>query len=73
MEREKKLIIDGIQIPIEVALNKDLSGSDQMLFGIINSLISFDGVCDESNNYFALLLGKSSQTVSNSISKLKKI
>lgn len=62
----------GIWVPKEIYLNEDLSWTEKILLIEIHSLDGQDG-CFASNEYFARFLNKSEVTISNSISKLKKL
>ena len=50
-----------------------LSDSEKLLYGHITTLQQKDGVCYASNSYFAKVLNKHKDTISRSISKLKKL
>ena len=69
---EQKQGIIFVQIPTEVAFNKNLNQTDGFVFWMIESLDSTKEHCWASNDYISKKLNVHSQTVSNSITKLKK-
>ena len=71
-EEKQKEGIKGVWIPGEVAFNKNLTKTDMFVWWQIDSLDSTKNNCYASNGYIAGRLSISTQTVSNSISKLKK-
>ena len=67
-------IIKGIWLPGEVAFNEKLTRVDLFIWWIINSLDHTENNCWASNAYIAKVLKlNNKQTVTNSISKLKKL
>ena len=68
---EKKLI-RGVWIPLEVIFNPDLSYLNGVVFWIITQLDNEETHCYATNEYIASYLNVTTQSVSNSISKLKK-
>ena len=75
MIKEEKNPEQGIvfvQIPGEVAFNKKLNKTDTFVFWIIRTLDCTEKHCWASNEFMAERLDISTQTVSNSIAKLKK-
>lgn len=62
----------GVWIPKEIYLSKDLNWTQKILFVEIQSLDNGEG-CYASNEYLSEFLGVSKQTISDSISKLKKL
>ena len=69
---KQKQGITYIKIPGEVAFNKKLNQIDGFVFWIIESLDCTDKHCWVGNEFIAKKLNVSNQTISNSISKLKK-
>jgi DNA-binding transcriptional regulator GbsR (MarR family) len=70
MENKRQFL--GIWIPRDIYLNRDLSWTDKILLIEIESLDNERG-CFASNDYFAKFLGVTNTTISQSISKLKKL
>ena len=70
--KKQKQGITYIQIPGEGAFNKDLTKTDMFVFWMIETLDSTEKHCWASNEYIAIKLNINTQTVSNSITKLKK-
>ncbi len=73
-KKEKAALrIPDISIPPQVLFNPSLTSTEKLLFGILQNLAQEEeGCCRASNNYLGNLLGVGSQTVSNSIAKLKR-
>jgi len=65
--------IPGVWIPMQVFFNKSLTGVDIFVWCMIDLLDTTEDNCFASNEYIAKKLGLKSHTVSNSISKLKKL
>lgn len=61
----------GIGIPAEVLFNPYLTQTEKMLFGFIRNLAQSKNGCWASNWYLGLLFNTGSQTITNSITKLK--
>lgn len=59
-------------IPVEVMMNKRLSGTCILLFPLIQDLDHFSNHCSATNAYFATYLNVSKTTISNSITTLIK-
>lgn len=59
-------------IPAEVRYSKDLTLREKMLYGEITALTNKKGYCYATNRYFAELYDITKETVSRSISNLKK-
>lgn len=62
----------GIGIPAEVLFNPEITNTEKILFGFIQSLSATEKGCWASNEWLAGMMGVSSQTITNGISKLKK-
>jgi len=60
-------------IPTEVMLNKEISSTTKILYGIIGSLCNEKGYCWASNDYLGELLGITSTRVSLIIKELVEI
>ena len=60
-------------IPTEVMLNKEISSTTKILYGIIGSLCNEKGYCWQSNDYLGELLGITSTRVSLIIKELVEI
>ena len=69
---EKNRDFKGVWIPKEIYLLEGLSWTEKILLVEIDSLDNSGG-CYASNEYFAKFLGKSSNQISVSIAKLKKL
>jgi len=63
--------LPDIGIPAEVLFHPELSSTEKILYGLIRNLAHGEKGCYASNNWLAGLLGVTSQTISNSISKLE--
>lgn len=57
-------------IPANVRYNSELNMGARMLYGEITALCNSNGYCWATNEYFAELYGRSSETISRWISKL---
>lgn len=73
MEEEQKRRFDGIWIPKEIWLSKDLSILDKVLLAEINSLDNEETHCFASNEYLANFCQCSERQITNSLSKLKSM
>ena len=72
-EMEKvKFGLPSIGIPGEVLFNSHLTLTDKVLFGFIRNLSKSKSGCWASNRYLGELIGVRPQTISLSVSKLKK-
>lgn len=60
----------GVWIPKEIWLDRNLSGTEKMLFAAIDSLAE-NGECFATNEHLARFLGLSRRTISKLISSLK--
>ncbi|MDD2496404.1 MAG: helix-turn-helix domain-containing protein [Tissierellia bacterium] len=59
-------------IPTEVMINKEISSTAKILYGIISSLTNEKGYCWASNDYLGELLGKTARQISSTINTLLK-
>lgn len=57
----------------DVRYSKELSDFEKLLFSEISALTQKDGYCTASNAWLASLYGKTKETISRCISKLKKL
>jgi len=74
-KQEEKFIFkpDFLIIPGPVAFNKNLQPVDKTLYGVIYWLYSLkDGKCTASNAYLAKIVGCSSHSAQNSLTRLEK-
>jgi hypothetical protein len=62
--------IQYINVPIEVLADDELSSTDRLVFGLLMLFDHPTNHCFVSNKYLSLILKSSTQTISNSISKL---
>ena len=60
-------------IPTEVMINKEISSTAKIVYGLISSLTNEKGYCWASNKYLGELVGKEERQISNIVSKLCKI
>lgn len=60
-------------IPTEVMINKEISSTAKIVYGLISSLTNEKGYCWASNKYLGDLVGKEERQISNIVSKLCKI
>lgn len=60
-------------IPTEVMINKEISSTAKIVYGLISSLTNEKGYCWASNKYLGDLVGKEERQISNIVNKLCKI
>lgn len=60
-------------VPRIILSNPSCSSTDKLVFGVINSLSNNKEYCYACNSYFSKELNVGTKTISNSISKLKKL
>jgi len=70
--KEQKQGITYVEIPGEIAFNKNLNKNDTYVFWMIKTLDSTKNHCWASNDYIAKKLNVSVTTISTSITKLKE-
>jgi len=65
--------LPNIVIPAEVLFNGNLSKSEKILFGFVNTLAhNNNGHCCKTNKYLSKLVGVSPTNISTMLSKLQK-
>jgi len=63
----------GIWISLSIAMSKDLSGNEKLLFGYINGFCRKELTCFATNRSIAKIIGVTPGAVSQMINKLKKL
>lgn len=59
-------------IPVKILIDKRLTNSQKLIFGVIFNICKKQGICFLSNDFFSKLLNLSKGTISISIKKLNE-
>ena len=62
-----------IATPRIILNDSNCSSTDKLILGIINSLSYNNGYCYANNKHFEEVLGLGTKTISNSLSRLKRL